>query len=69
MKASLSVLRDTARAPQPPNNQPTGHQMSRLKTLYILYYIYVMVHLYNWLLFGYYWLFGYFPNETFFLKA
>ena len=26
---SIGVLRDTARAPQPPTNQPTGHQMSR----------------------------------------
>ena len=25
------VLRDTARAPQPPTNPPTGHQMSRPK--------------------------------------
>ena len=25
----IGVLRDTARAPQPPNNQPTGHQMNR----------------------------------------
>ena len=25
----IGVLRDTARAPQPPTNQPTGHQMSR----------------------------------------
>ena len=24
------VLRDTARAPQPPTNQPAGYQMSRL---------------------------------------
>ena len=27
-------MRDTARAPQPPTNQPTGHQMSR-KGLYV----------------------------------
>ena len=26
---SIGVLRDTARAPQPPTNPPTGHQMSR----------------------------------------
>ena len=34
-------MRGTARAQQPPNNQTTGHHMSRLKTLYILYYIYI----------------------------
>ena len=26
----IGVLRDTARAPQPPTNQPTGHQMSQM---------------------------------------
>ena len=29
MIKKIGVLQDTARAPQPPSNQPTGHQMSQ----------------------------------------